>query len=48
MLELEPQRKDAGLIVGTYRYIVAALSLPLRLVAYMAGFGGGKEQGHQP
>ena len=44
---LQPQRKDAGLIVGTYRYIVAALSLPLRMVAYIAGFGGGKEKGHQ-
>jgi predicted Zn-dependent protease len=45
VLSLAPQRKDAGLIVGTYRYIVAALSLPLRMVAYMAGFGGGKEKG---
>jgi len=45
VLSLQPQRKDAGLIVGTYRYIVAALSLPLRMVAYMAGFGGGKEKG---
>ena len=44
-LELQPQRKDAGLIVGTYRYIVAALSMPLRMVAYVAGFGGGKEKG---
>jgi predicted Zn-dependent protease len=44
-LKLAPQRKDAGLIVGTYRYIVAALSLPLRMVAYVAGFGGGKEKG---
>ena len=26
-----PRRKDAGLIVGTYRYIVATLALPLRL-----------------
>ena len=44
-LELQPQRKDAGLIVGTYRYIVAALAMPLRVVAYVAGFGGGKEKG---
>jgi Flp pilus assembly protein TadD len=36
---------DEGLIIGTYRYIVAALSLPLRMVAYVAGFGGGKEKG---
>jgi len=46
-LELQPQRKDAGLIVGTYRYIVAALAMPLRVVAYVAGFGGGKEKGKQ-
>jgi len=44
-LTLQPQRKDAGLIVGTYRYIVAALALPLRMVAYVAGFGGGREKG---
>jgi tetratricopeptide (TPR) repeat protein len=45
VLELAPHRKDAGLIVGTYRYIVAALSLPMRLMAYVAGFGGGRERG---
>jgi len=45
VLALDPSRKDAGLIVGTYRYVVAALSLPLRWVAYVAGFGGGKERG---
>jgi tetratricopeptide (TPR) repeat protein len=45
VMELLPQRKDAGLIVGTYRYIVAALSLPLRWVAYVAGFGGDKDRG---
>src|SRR3954467_14451172 len=45
VLALQPQRMDAGLIVGTYRYIVAALSLPLRMVAYVAGFGGGKDKG---
>jgi tetratricopeptide (TPR) repeat protein len=45
VLELDPSRKDAGLIVGTYRYIVSALSAPLRLMAYMVGFGGGRERG---
>jgi tetratricopeptide (TPR) repeat protein len=44
-MALDPARKDAGLIVGTYRYIVAALALPLRWVAYLAGFGGGKDKG---
>jgi tetratricopeptide (TPR) repeat protein len=45
VLTLAPQRRDAGLIVGTYRYIVATLTLPLRWVAYMAGFGGNRERG---
>ena len=47
VLVLDPARKDAGLIVGTYRYIVAAMSLPVRLMAYVAGFGGGRERGLQ-
>ena len=47
VLELDPNRKDAGLIVGTYRYIVATLSLPLRWIAYIAGFGGDKDKGLQ-
>jgi len=45
VLELDPRRKDAGLIVGTYRYIVSALATPLRWMAYVVGFGGGKERG---
>jgi tetratricopeptide (TPR) repeat protein len=45
VLSLDPRRKDAGLIVGTYRYIVATLSLPLRMMAYVAGFGGNREKG---
>jgi tetratricopeptide (TPR) repeat protein len=45
VLELDPGRKDAGLIVGTYRYIVSTLSLPARLAAYAAGFGGGRDRG---
>jgi tetratricopeptide (TPR) repeat protein len=45
VLELDANRKDAGLIVGTYRYIVATLSLPLRWMAYVAGFGGDKDKG---
>ncbi len=47
VLEHAPDRTDAGLVVGTYRYAVAALSMPKRLVAYIAGFGGGKERGLQ-
>ena len=45
VLELDPGRKDAGLIVGMYRYAVSSLALPSRLVARMAGFGGGRERG---
>lgn len=45
VLELDPSRKDAGLIVGTYRYIVSAMSLPIRMMAYVAGFGGDKNRG---
>jgi tetratricopeptide (TPR) repeat protein len=45
VMELDPSRKDAGLIVGTYRYIVSTLSAPMRLMAYVAGFGGGRERG---
>ena len=45
VLEMDPARKDAGLIVGLYRYGVAALPSPLRLLAHLAGFGSGRERG---
>ena len=45
VLALDPARRDAGLVVGTYRYIVSGLSMPLRWAAYVVGFGGGKEEG---
>ena len=45
VLALDPSRKDAGLIVGTYRYVVSTLSLPMRIMAYVAGFGGGRDVG---
>ena len=41
-IALDPRRKDAGLVVGTYRYLVATLSLFKRWFAYLAGFGGNK------
>jgi tetratricopeptide (TPR) repeat protein len=47
VLRLDSTRKDAGLTVGTYRYVVSTLSVPLRLMAYVAGFGGGRERGIQ-
>jgi tetratricopeptide (TPR) repeat protein len=46
-LELDPSRKDAGLIVGLYTYGTAALPAPLRLLAHLAGFGSGRERGLQ-
>lgn len=45
VFELNAGRADAGLVVGTYRYLVSALSMPMRWVAYVAGFGGGRERG---
>ncbi len=45
VLELDPKRYEAGLIVGTYRYLVSTLSFPMRWMAYVAGFGGGKDKG---
>jgi tetratricopeptide (TPR) repeat protein len=45
VLEMAPARKDAGLVVGTYRYIVSAMSFPVRMMAYAAGFGGDRDRG---
>jgi predicted Zn-dependent protease len=44
-LALAPGRKDAGLIVGMYRYAVSEMSAPLRLAAWFAGVGSGGERG---
>jgi tetratricopeptide (TPR) repeat protein len=45
VLALDPRRKDAAFVVGAYRYVVSTLSWPMRLLAYMAGFGGGRDEG---
>jgi tetratricopeptide (TPR) repeat protein len=45
VLELDPSRKDAGLVVGMYSYAISSLSLPSRLMARLAGFSGGRERG---
>ncbi len=45
VLELDPRRNDAALVVGTYRYLIASLPMHMRMLAYVAGFGGGKEKG---
>ena len=44
-MTLDSSRKEPGLVVGTYRYIVSTLSFPVRWMAYMAGFGGNKDLG---
>ena len=45
VLELDKRRKEAGLVLGTYRYLVSTLPMPVRWMAYIVGFGGGKEEG---
>jgi tetratricopeptide (TPR) repeat protein len=45
VLELDPNHREAGLVVGTYRYLVSTLPWAMRWVAYMVGFGGDKEKG---
>ncbi|RPI55146.1 MAG: hypothetical protein EHM55_08750 [Acidobacteria bacterium] len=45
VLALDPTRKDAALIVGMTRHAVAALALPLRLIAHLAGFDGNSAVG---
>jgi tetratricopeptide (TPR) repeat protein len=47
VLDHAPNRPEAGLVVGSYRYAVSLLSLPKRMVAHLVGFGGGKERGLQ-
>jgi tetratricopeptide (TPR) repeat protein len=44
-LALDPTRKDAGLIVGMYRYTTASLPFHMRLMARMAGVEGGRDKG---
>lgn len=43
VLEIAPTRVAAGTIVGTYRYAVSGLGFATRMVAYLAGFSGGKD-----
>ena len=45
VLSRDPKRSAAGVVVGTYRYMVSGLALPTRMFAYVVGFGGGKEEG---
>jgi tetratricopeptide (TPR) repeat protein len=45
VLDRDPSRSGAAVIVGLYRYIISTLGLPSRLFAYLAGFGGDKAKG---
>jgi tetratricopeptide (TPR) repeat protein len=45
VLDADPRRKDAGLIVGLYSYAVASLPAPARLMARLAGFNGSRGRG---
>jgi len=45
VLELDPSRTDAGLIVGLYRYAVSILPWWSRVLANLAGFDGGRDEG---
>jgi hypothetical protein len=45
VLELDSDRKEAGLVAGTYRYLVSTMPLPVRWMAYIIGFAGGREGG---
>jgi tetratricopeptide (TPR) repeat protein len=45
VLELNPARRDAGLIVGMYRCAVAELSGLPRLFAFLSGFRGDRDLG---
>ncbi len=44
-LELDPHETQAGMVAGTYRYLVSTLPMAVRVMAYIVGFGGGKEEG---
>lgn len=44
VLERQPNRANAIFVIGVYRYAVSVMSLPSRVIAYIAGFGGGKER----
>jgi hypothetical protein len=45
VLRRDPRRREAGLIVGTYQYVTATLSAPLRWMARFAGFTPNRELG---
>ena len=44
VLELDPERHDAGFTLGLYRYLVSLLPRAFRMMAYLVGFDGGREE----
>jgi tetratricopeptide (TPR) repeat protein len=44
-LELDPRRQDAGLIVGSYQYIVSTRASPVRWLARIGGLESNKTTG---
>ena len=44
VLDLDPRRKDAALILGLYRYLVSLLPRAFRMLAHLVGFDGGKAE----
>lgn len=44
---LAPESPEPRLILGTYRYVVAGLNLPSRMVAWFAGMDGDRDRGLQ-
>ena len=45
VLELDPSRKDAGLIVGTYRYVLASMTWFVRSFASLIGMDSDRDGG---
>ena len=43
--ELDPARKDVGLVLGTYRYMLSRLPKTVQLLAGIIGFHGGRADG---
>lgn len=45
VLEIAPDRAEANLVIGSYRYAVSTFGVATRVAAYVVGFGGGREKG---
>lgn len=45
VLEIAPDRAEANLVVGSYRYAISTFGVATRMAAYVVGFGGGREKG---